>query len=263
MKLLLKIISLLIIFTITILAQEQNPNSSFTISDKLSKDDLIDPTLGRYDAYQINVGKGDLIAFKLTAHKFIPFLLLISPSHKAILKTPTKTDLHTVNFDTVAFEKGNWDMYIIGDTSAFGQYKCIVGFASPQSVKLKNSSFCGKIKFLLKQSDANFLFLNTDSIMKYFQIPDSSIEINNENNFISFTIANFKSKKATIEKFKQYLNAISECLGNNYYSKKINPQGYFVGIIIYENTYKNNHYIIVRAKKWRNTYSINFRIGRE
>ncbi len=263
MRIAVKALAIFLMIAINGIAQNLSPISTFTIKDKLSKDDLIDPTLGRYDAYQINVGKGDLIAFKLYAKKFVPFLLLISPSQKAILRTPSVKKMHEVSFDTVAFEQGNWDMYIIGDTSAFGNYTCIVGFAAPKSVVLKKFNFCEKLKFLFNQSNANFLFLNTDSIIKYFSLSDSNVTINNRDNYVKFKLAEFNSENDLSQKFKELVKLTSECLGDKFYSKKVKPSGSLSSVIIIENAYKNNHYVIFSKKKDKKKYFIELRIGRE
>ncbi len=178
----------LLIFNL-IHAQEIN---SFVIEDELNIDDPVDLQIGRYEAYELNIGEGDRLAIELKSQDFWPALLLISPSKNSILKLPQENN--TVFFDTTIYEGGTWEFYVIGDTNTIGKYSCEVGFATNNALKFKGNDLCSSLNYFTKNSNANFIFLRN---RKLTELPGGiEVEkIDNKSCTILFDLKNLMNDK--------------------------------------------------------------------
>ncbi len=244
MKKILFLIFLVVVANIY--AQRSALVSSFTIKEEINKADPIDPELGRYDAYELNVDKGDHIAFKLKGKNFQPFLLLVSPSKKSFLKVPSKKASEIV-FDTVATERGNWEFYILSDTNSTGSYECTIAFATDEALQVPDSKdFCGIVKYLLLQSDGKFLFLRNLNVARMlFPNEDATVQISDEQ-------IQIRLKKSS--KFTDYVREVKKCVGEKYYSEQI-----LNGIKYVENIFKQQHFLELRKGENGN---LKIKIGR-
>ena len=237
---------LLFLFVSNIRAQKNVAISSFTIKESISKADPVDPDLGRYDAYELNVDKNDRIAFLLKAEKFQPFLLLVSPSKKSALKTP-KGNSNVVLFDTVASERGNWEFYILADSNAAGNYQCTVAFAKPEALVLPaEENFCSKIKYLFNQADGDFLFIKKGNELKELFPKLKTYEF--KGNVLTLK---FSTETANFENIKTNLK---NCLGKKFYS-----EGMPDGIKFVENVFKDRHFVSIS----RGSKEVIIKVGKE
>ncbi len=232
---------------LNVYAQEKAVVSSFTINEKISKSDKLDPALGRYDAYELNVDKGDRIAFEVKAKKFLPFLLLVSPSQKSFFKIPDKSK--SILFDTLATEKGNWSFYVLADSNSFGKYSCTVAFANSSAMVLpKAKDICGKIKYLILHSDGEFLFLRNNGIpTKLF--PGKELKADVQDCCVKLELSGSRKE------YENYIKEIEKCLDGKYYSEKSGG-----GIKFTENVFKKKHYVLLH---WNSSgEKIEIEIGR-
>ncbi len=240
-----KLIIFLLFAISTVFSQESKNISSFIINDELNINDPVDLKLGRYEAFEINIGAGDRLAIELSSDDFWPVLLLISPSKKSILRFPTSGNI--VKFDTTIVEGGSWEFYVIGDTNAVGKYKCEVGFASKEVFhSLKNNDECSVIRFFLQQAEANFIFIRNK---KDFEYPSFVRNVDFDNGEVKLNI--LTNEKLTPDILSKKL---LDCLGDNWLKDSIQSgrDGFTLRLI--ENTFKNRKYISC-------SYSINSRMN--
>ncbi|MCF8241839.1 MAG: hypothetical protein K9J16_10665 [Melioribacteraceae bacterium] len=215
-----------IILTLTISAQESLFQvGSFTIHDELTVQDPIDPDYGRYDAYEVYLSKGDRIAINLSAKEFWPFMFLVSPENETVFVYPDK-EKRITTLDTVAFETGNFDLYVVGDTNSFGKYDCEINLASSRSQLIKEDvDLCTSIKYVLEHANADFYFLKDGLYNGEVEVWNSNVKItgSNENKISIMGRESFQSKfyhgdvKAEAENlFNELVSQIKDCLNDGW-----------------------------------------------
>jgi hypothetical protein len=250
-----KLIFVFIVYASILSAQESNLKiSSFIISDELGFDDPVDLKLGRYEAYEINIGKGDNLAVELSSDDFWPVLLLMSPSKKPIIKFPIGNN--RVIFDTTITEGGTWELYVMGDTNSVGKYKCEIGFAEKEALEIpKSQDECAELNYFLSHAEANFVFLrNKKNLNLFANISDIKF---NENR-VSFSLDS--GGTASLESFK---SKISKCLGSGWLIDSEDKRTGAFEVKFIENTFKNRKYLTGSINKKPGTSSYQILIGRE
>ncbi len=152
---------LLLIIAGAVSAQNRELNynvKSFTIRDEIKKSDPLDEQLGRVNNFEIYLNKNDQFSIQFHTDKFLPLILLISPSGNK--EAFNSRDGKNINFSRKINETGNWELYIIGGKDAAGSYECKVNFADSAAVNPpKVLSDCGFIKFVVEHSEADFVFI--------------------------------------------------------------------------------------------------------
>ncbi len=221
--------------------------SSFVIKDEINKHDPVDPKLGRFDAYELNAGKGDRVAFELISKKTPLYLLLVSPSGKSSLHVPER-NRGEVFLDTVISEAGNWSFYIIADSNKNARYSCTVAFASPHSLELpREKSFCTRIRFLLSLADARFLFAHNNKLIETL-FADENIRkaFSPDGRKITVTISDTEANPREITK------ELKKCLGKDYLQDVVTSHS----VRFVENTFKENHFVEIATQKGKTKITV-------
>lgn len=231
----MKNIFLLFLFTTSVIVAQGalGKVSSFVINERLDYRDPVDLKLGRYEAYEINIGRGDNFAVELKSEDFWPVLLLMSPSKKSILKFPVSGE-NIVRFDTTISESGTWELYVIGDTNTVGSYSCEVGFADSAAMSWEIKDDCSAVKYFVNHANANFIFLRTGQAVA----PDFIDDLNFSEGKVEFQLLNKKNKT-----FNELSSELKSCLGDKWIAdEEISDANkeYFV-----ENVFKNRRTVVL------------------
>jgi hypothetical protein len=132
---------------------------SFSLSDKLDENSIIDPEFGKYTAYDFDINASDYFIVKVKSKDFIPYLLISSPKGKNIFAYP-KNNKNEAILDTVASETGKWSLYVICDTLESGSFDLKISFCDKKSYNFPNSTSANVLlKYLIAHAEADFDFI--------------------------------------------------------------------------------------------------------
>ncbi len=150
---------------------------SFTIKDKLQPTDPKDEQLGVYNNFELFMNKSDEVSINFSTEKFLPLILLVSPSGKK--NAFNSKDGKHIDFIKKINETGNWQLLIIGGENAAGDYQCKVSFADSAAVNPGNLlSDCDFLRFVTEHSEADFLFIKglIDKNFKSLKTKDFAVD---------------------------------------------------------------------------------------
>ncbi len=213
----------LMLFVITLSAQNSIRVEEFEINGSLKIDDPISAGLGRINAVKLNLTKGDKLYSNLTAD-FLPLLVLVPPSGEYKIMYPDEKSF-AASFNGTIDETGEWLIYIVGDSTDTGNYTLVNKYASVNSMNFNSgTNFCEKIKLLLNHEKAHFYFLKEDEIDDS-GIWESAINLNNSvsseifgdaNEYFKSILLESQNKNAAVAKFDETNNNLLKCLGSQW-----------------------------------------------
>lgn len=200
---------------------------SYTIKDSLTYYSPVDPRYGRYEAYTITVGKGDELDIKLISKDFWPSFFLVSPSKKTTIVHAQKYG-NIAEFKDIMTQTGNYDLYVISDTTETGKYSIMISFASANFIHLKkNAGFCESLDFIVNHANAEFIFLKGKSFKKNNYDSNTKITGSLSNKIIhnkiwEFHSLLFKSKNLNDAEtfYRKLVSRVNNCLGETWWDEE-------------------------------------------
>lgn len=157
------VIAILMLFPLFVDAQTKGENEfkvqSFSLSDKLDENSIIDPEFGKYTAYDFDINTSDHFIIKVKSNEFTPYLLISSPKGKNIFAYP-KNNKNEAILDTVATETGKWSLYVICDTLESGAFNLSINFCDKRSYAFPSSANISVLlKYLIAHAEPHFGFI--------------------------------------------------------------------------------------------------------
>ncbi|HPN39090.1 MAG TPA: hypothetical protein PL041_11870 [Melioribacteraceae bacterium] len=230
MKKILIIISIL--FPLFVIAQTKAENDfkvqSFSLSDKLDENSVIDPEFGKYTAYDFDINNSDHFIIKVKSKEFTPYLLISSPKGKNIFAYP-KNNKNEAVLDTVATETGKWSLYVICDTLEAGSFDLKINFCDKKSYAFPTSNNAATlIKYLTLHAEADFGFIVPRcsvfesnfvvSPIKFPQAISSVIDIEKNTYIITFYEGN--DENIAEKTYQSIKKSLKDNLIDNYINKE-------------------------------------------
>lgn len=156
-----KIFVLITMLSIQIFAQVPAYHVEFhEMNGRLTKSDSYRSGFGRYHGYEIPAYSGEGMNFIVYSEKFTPSLVLVDPEGK-IFKQKTASNTQFANFSALMNKEGTWILYVVGDSTAFGDFYFQYAIASPQSLELSaDADFCTGLNYVLEHCRAFFVFFD-------------------------------------------------------------------------------------------------------
>jgi len=237
---------------------------SFVIDGELTKDDPISDGLGRINAIELNLQKGDKLYSTLTAD-FIPMLVLTAPSGEYKVNYPDEESL-MASYETTINESGRWLLLVVGDSTDSGAYTLSNKYASASSLEFdKSGDYCKNIELLKNHLKADFHFLKGDLIDEEDVVYSSKVDfpgvkiatiegLGNEIFKTKLYDGDDKSKAEII--FNETVASLSVCLED--WNKKINPwkkvfgsdnQQIKTGVYTFDTEYENSISVVLNEGK--------------
>ena len=210
----------MIVFSISLTAQNKVRVEEFVINGSLKTNDPVSAGLGRINAIKLNLKVGDRLYSKLTAD-FVPLLVLVPPSGVYKITYPDEKTF-AATFNGIIDEPGQWLIYIVGDSTATGNYTLVNKYASVGSMNFNNSlDYCDRVKLLLSHEKAHFFFLKGKEIddsgiwkSKLNLENDVNAEIyGNANEYFKTSLLKSSNYKTSNEEFNYIADNIAKCIG--------------------------------------------------
>lgn len=217
----------MLVLSVSLMAQNNVRVEEFIINGSLKVDDPISAGLGRINALKLNLKVGDRLYSKLIAD-FVPLLVLVPPSGVYKITYPDEKTF-AATYNGIIDEPGQWLIYIVGDSTATGNYTLVNKYASVASMNFNSTlDYCDRVNLLLSHEKAHFFFL------KGKEIDDSGIwksKLNLENNISAEIYGNaneyFKTMilkssnyKSSNDEFDYIVNSIEKCIGSGWTKKE-------------------------------------------
>lgn len=157
--------AIILVFLLLVNLQAQKYNfetHTSTLKGELTKDDIFDHDFGRFDAYELPMEEGDLILMELTAD-FFPLMTIVSPSSEYQIAFPSDS-LQKVVFKQEIDETGLWQVFIVGDSTDFGNHSLKLFYVSREARKLpEKSNICTLTNLLLAHSKTQYFYFREEN----------------------------------------------------------------------------------------------------
>jgi len=257
---------LMIVFSVSLTAQSNVRVEEFVINGSLKKSDPVSAGLGRINAIKLNLKVGDRLYSKLTAD-FVPLLVLVPPSGVYKITYPDEKTF-AATYNGIIDEPGQWLIYIVGDSTATGNYTLLNKYASVGSMNFNNSlDYCDRVNLLLSHEKAHFFFLKGKEIddsgiweSKINLENDVAAEIyGNKNEYFKTTIFKSSNYKLSKSEFTYTADNIAKCLGSGW-TKRENDWHNVLGndnvsqkIILFAEKSKDKRYVKIILSKNKKT----------
>lgn len=149
-------------FSIPAFGQTSKFNVEYSTKEgSLTKKDFVKKEFGRYDGYQLPLNKGEYAYFVIFSNDFSPNLVLMDPNGEVYQRSSSKGDQY-VSVGINAPVGGEWLLYVIGDSTALGDYSLQLGFTDSASLSInKKADFCTGLDYLTAHANAYFVFLQS------------------------------------------------------------------------------------------------------
>lgn len=212
--------ALFLVFSYTVTAQfevEFNEiNGSLTQADKFEKD------FGRYDGFEIPLYENEAVNFVVYSEIFLPKLIFVSPSG-SVFRQAQAGGNRVASIIASIPETGEWLLYVVGDSSAIGNYLLQYALASSNSTGLpKEADFCTTINFLTVHSKAYFLLLeNIDEIKEKFVKLENALDTFFDEENGSFVVKLYEGNDLTKAELvvKNMTEELSKCVEKQWNAK--------------------------------------------
>lgn len=223
------------------------------VKGKLTKDDKFKPEFGRYDGYEIPLYDGEAVNFVVFAEKFFPRLIFVSPKGR-VFKQSLNRQSNIASIITTVNESGEWILFVVGDSSASGDYTFQYAFASKNSIKLpKDPDFCTSLNFVTAHSKAYFLLLENpiDSKNTFVRL-NGAIDAFIDETDGSYTAKMYEGNNLNeAEKFfKNISESTGKCLDKSWTRKSeswVNVDDYKVKSVMYSEPVKEKERLVLVA----------------
>ncbi len=225
---------ILLILSSVVFAQTYNFDTHMlNLKGELSSDDAYQDNFGRFDAYQLNMNKGDYIKIKLKAD-FFPLITIVAPSGIHKISFPADQN-PVVNLEKEINETGRWYIYVSGDSTDVGAHELQLCYVAESTRQLPpGSDICTITQFLLAHSKTNFFYYrDKDCDVKNgswdVDLPNQNlfdnVEVKAKGNSVSFVLQT--NSNVNKNKFGEWSYQISECLSDDWIEKGSDNQTVF------------------------------------
>ncbi|MFH0733690.1 MAG: hypothetical protein V1773_03840 [bacterium] len=203
---------------------------SFWLEDKLDETSTIDPSYGKYTAFEFDINLNDHFNITVNSTEFTPYMFISSPSGKNIFAYPEK-GANTAELDTVANERGKWNLYVVCDTLEKGKFSLTIRFTDKKSYQFPTGNdFCTYLKYFIAHGNADFRFIkkrsksiginNWQPPIKFPQSINSFISY--ENRFVFNTLFYSGSDEKTADQtYAKIRKNMIDCIGKSWMSKDL------------------------------------------
>ncbi|MEN8191997.1 MAG: hypothetical protein ABFS12_04230 [Bacteroidota bacterium] len=189
------------------------------LNGELSEDDNYEESIGRFDAYEMKLGKGDYIKINLKA-EFFPLLTVVSPSGKYNIAYPQDNNLEVIHGQKID-ETGHWYIYVSGDKTDVGKHEMNIYYVSENSRDLPaQTDICTITNFVLAHSNTNFFYFTDWDVFAESQEIFKNTSRSSNGNISSFVLET--DEMVSKNKFDEWSYQISECLGYDWEEKGSN-----------------------------------------
>ncbi|MCF8260453.1 MAG: hypothetical protein K9J12_06740 [Melioribacteraceae bacterium] len=203
----MKIFLMLLLVTCSLIyAQPDFRVSGYEINGEITIENPVDLSFGRYEVYEFYLEEGDHYSVGLNSPDFWPAMFIVTPSKEVIIKYATTES--NVSIDSVSTETGNWEVYVICDTTQMGSFNISMNFTDKNSYAIKpESDFCDGVQFYSAHSENNFFFLNKSNLGKFNDVKSISL-VQDETNQLVVKIVD--------DSFEDLKNKLKTCLGGKW-----------------------------------------------
>ena len=223
------------------------------IKGTLTKSDEFKKEFGRYDGYEIPLYEGEAVNFVAYSDNFSPRLIFVSPKGK-IFKQSSSSSSNVATIITSVNESGEWILFVVGDSSATGNYTFQYAFASKNSVQLPpDADFCTTLNFVTAHAKAYFLLLENpiDSKNTFVKL-NGSLDSYIDESDGSYTSKMYEGNNlAEAEKvFKDYSENVGKCLDKSWVRKSeswVSVEDYKVQSVLYTEPVKTKERLVLVA----------------
>ncbi len=130
-----------------------------TFQDTLMPTDEFEPDFGRFDAFELQVSRGDRLLIAARARTFSPTIVLIAPDEQSFVASPEGQSREVFYTTTVPID-GTYLLIIRGDSAALGPYRVDCWWAKANSLAPASpGDLCDELNFLAAHANADFFFL--------------------------------------------------------------------------------------------------------
>jgi len=191
------------------------------LEGNLSPKDLTKDNFGRYDGYSMPMNENEAAYFIVYAENFSPSLVLIDPEGELYQKASAKGEDY-VSMGLLVPQSGDWVLYIVGDSSAHGNYLLQYAFTDSTSLFLDNNAdFCEGVSYLLEHANAYFLFPQTFPTKKPLYQLNGAVDafINGDDASYNSIFYQGNKKVEADEVYKSLSEKISDCVPKGWKEK--------------------------------------------
>ncbi|GJQ64489.1 MAG: hypothetical protein SCALA702_35420 [Melioribacteraceae bacterium] len=215
MRNILLAISIWIVTFVSVTAQQPANYIEYDmVQGKLEESDSYKKEFGRYDGFQVYLNKGEFVYFSVFSEEFNPSIILVTPGKENLMENQSQ-GTGFASIKTSIPETGEYYVYIIGTANSRGNYFYQYAFADSAALKEPEKEFCDELQYVIKHSDAYFLFLQeNDTLYKISDTEDAFID-GNDGSYNTVILSN--SDKAEAE--KKYIESrlkLQSCLGEGW-----------------------------------------------
>ncbi len=230
------IILFLAVLPYFVLCQTKNDTDfkvqEFTLQDKLDETSTIDPSFGKYTAFDFDINNNDHFIITVNSEEFTPYMFISSPKGKNIFAYPQKGS-KTAELDTVANESGKWSLYVVCDTLESGKFSLTIRFSDKKSYMFPTANdFCSNLKYIIAHGKADFKFIQKRSApsginnwvtpIKFPEAVNTTINYENRNIF-NIQFYNGGDAKSADQIYSQIRKKTLDCLNDSWMSKDLTP----------------------------------------
>ena len=230
------------------------------IKGSLTKKDEFKKGFGRYDGIQIPLYKNEAVNFVVYSDKFSPRLMFLTPGGKPYKQSESDNGDVASLISSVS-ESGDWLLFVVGDSSAQGNYTLQYAIAGANSLELpKGSDFCTTLDFIVAHANAYFLLFENPVESK-----QAFVKLNGaEDAFIDESDGSYTAKmyegndlNEAQNKFDELSKKIDNCFGKDW-SKTVqswtSTEDYKVKTVMYAEKFKSKQrYVLLGLKDLRSS----------
>lgn len=217
------------------------------IEAELTESDLFKDNFGRYDGYQLPLNKGERVHFMVFSESFSPSLVLVTPNDTKYQQASARGDDY-ITMGLKVPETGEWLLYVLGDSTAEGDYYLQYAFADSASLQLKGDvDFCTGLSFILAHSNAYFIFPQTVPSSRLLHKLKGSIDsfINSDDAAYVSTFYEGNDNEAAEKIYNSLKKSVQSCLSENWKSKEIDNSESTGSMTWSENVKQNPRVVVV------------------
>lgn len=210
-----------IVFVSNVFSQHFNVEYQ-KLEGSLTSTDLSKKNFGRYDGFQMPMNENEAAYFIIYAENFSPSLVLIDPNNELYQQAPAKGEDY-VSMGVLVPYSGDWVLYVVGDSSAHGNYVLQYAFADSASLFLDNNQdFCTGFSYLLAHANAYFAFPQTfptkKPLFKFKNAVDAFI--NGDDASYNSVFYQGDRKTEADNSYNSLVEKVTSCVPNSWKQKK-------------------------------------------
>jgi hypothetical protein len=149
----------ILLFATIISAQKNDYIEFFSDKGRLTITDDQKAEFGRYDGFQLYLNNGENLYFMAYSEE-LPVIVAVADSTGKVIAEDFGNEDGLVSINTKIKKSGSYFLYILNRTNSLGNYYFQYAIASNSMLKYTGKNeLCGYIEFLLKHTNAYFVFL--------------------------------------------------------------------------------------------------------